>query len=74
LLQATAPELHGKRAVMSHPGFLINPFVPDLCEMTAKKSAIFSLSFHTNQVQRDLSIIKNRVNREYSFSQKAWDD
>jgi protein-tyrosine phosphatase len=33
----------------------INLFLPDLFEMKAKKSEIFSLSFQTNQVKRDLS-------------------
>jgi hypothetical protein len=40
---------------MSRPKLFVtlkNPFLPDLCEAEAKKSQIFSLPLHTNQVKR----------------------
>jgi hypothetical protein len=41
--------------IMSHLEFFLvrrNHFVPDLCEVAAKTSAMFSLPLHINQVQR----------------------
>jgi hypothetical protein len=36
----------------------INHFLPDFYEMEAKKSPIFSLPFHKNQVKSDLSFFE----------------
>jgi hypothetical protein len=51
---------------MSHPEFFLvrkNPFLHELSELAAKKSAIFSLPIHSAHVKRDFSIW-----------QKVWDD
>jgi hypothetical protein len=37
-------------------GIWMNPFLPEFCEMIAKKSPIFLLSFHKIRVKRDSSI------------------
>jgi hypothetical protein len=44
--------------ILSHPEFFLvrkNSFLPDLSELKAKKSAIFSLSIHSNQVKKDVA-------------------
>jgi hypothetical protein len=41
---------------MSHPEFFLvrkNSFLPDLSELEAKKSQIFSLPIHSNRVKKD---------------------
>jgi hypothetical protein len=47
---------------MSHPEFFLSrkySLLPDLCEVKAKKSPIFSLSLHTHQVTKDVSKIRD---------------
>jgi hypothetical protein len=57
---------------MGHPNFSrrrINLFLPDDCEMAAKKSAIFSLPFHNHRVKRDLSFFSKKIRATHIFSQ-----
>jgi hypothetical protein len=51
---------------MSHLEFFlsrINLFLPDLYAVIAKKSQIFSLSLHINQVKRVLSVVAKSLRR-----------
>jgi hypothetical protein len=50
--------------MMSHPEFFLvrkNSVLPDVSELTAKKSAIFSLSIHSHQVKQDGAFAANSL-------------